>query len=106
MVIDRKESAFDKLGADFSGFCFVGDATELHMLKKAEMPDANGVFAVTTLDNTNLMVAQIARKIFNVPRVVARVFDPLREVVYRDFEIQTISPTQLALNRFLAVLKT
>ena len=99
MVIDKREVAFDKLSADFSGFKFVGDVTEPSILRQAEIENADYVFAVTTLDNTNLMVAQVARHIFNVPHVVARVFDPLREAVYCDFGIQTISPTKLALTQ-------
>lgn len=101
MVIDKREVAFDKLSADFSGFKFVGDVTEPSILRQAEIENADYVFAVTTLDNTNLMVAQVARHIFNVPHVVARVFDPLREAVYCDFGIQTISPTKLALTQFM-----
>jgi trk system potassium uptake protein TrkA len=104
VVIDQRESAFDKLAVDFSGFKLVGDAVELHILKEAKIHQADSLFATTTSDNTNLMVAQVAKTVFNIPHVVARVFDPDREAVYGDFGIQTISPTKLSTEAFLKVL--
>lgn len=104
VVIDQRESAFDKLAVDFSGFRLIGDAIELHILKEAKIHQADSLFATTTSDNTNLMVAQVAKTVFNIPRVVARVFDPDREAVYGDFGIETISPTKLSTEAFLKIL--
>jgi trk system potassium uptake protein TrkA len=101
VVIDRKETAFEKLSVEFSGFRQPGDATELDVLKEAGVEKADVVFATTTADNINLMVAQVARHIFQVPRVVARVFDPNRESIYTAFGIETISPTKLSADAFL-----
>lgn len=106
VVIDRREASFDKLGADFSGFRVLADATELHVLEDAEVAKADFVFATTTSDNTNLMIAQIAQMHFKVPKVIARVFDPEREALYRDLGIETISPTKLAANAFMETLVT
>lgn len=105
VVIDQKEIAFDKLSTDFSGYKLIGDAVEFHILKEARIDQADCLFATTTSDNTNLMVAQVARTVFEVSRVVARVFDPTREVIYRDFGIDTISPTNLTTEAFLKVLE-
>ena len=105
VVVDRQETAFDKLAVDFSGFKIIGDAIELHVLQEAKTSKADYLFATTTEDSTNLMVAQVARVIFSVPRVVARVFDPLREEVYRDFGIETISPTKLSAQAFLQIVE-
>jgi trk system potassium uptake protein TrkA len=105
VIIDRREGAFDKLSVDFSGFKIAGDATELNILKTAQIERSDILFATTTHDNTNLMVAQVARVMFDVPRVVARVFDPLREEIYRDFGVETISPTKLSADAFLKVLE-
>jgi trk system potassium uptake protein TrkA len=105
VIVDRRETAFDKLAVDFSGFKIIGDAIELHVLQEAKTSKADYLFATTTEDSTNLMVAQVARVIFNVPRVVARVFDPLREEVYRDFGIETISPTKLSAQAFLQIVE-
>ncbi len=101
VVIDRREIAFDKLSVEFSGFKIMGDASELNVLRQAKIEQANYLFATTTTDNINLMVAQIARIVFRVPNVVARVYDPAREALYREFGIATISPTKLTASAFL-----
>ncbi len=100
VLIDHDKHAFNKLSAAFSGFRITGDATELQTLKDAEINKADYLFAVTTRDNTNLMVAQVARTIFDVSLVVARVYDPQREAVYSEFGVETVSPTQLSANVF------
>ena len=101
VVIDRRKTAFDKLSADFSGFKIIGDAVELQVLHEANIQDADYLFAATTTDNANLMVAQVAREVFNIPHVVARVYDPAREAIYARFGIQTISPTKLSGDAFM-----
>ncbi len=93
VVIDVDELAFDNLSAEFSGFQLEGDATELAMLRQAKIDKADVFIACTHDDNVNLMVAQIAGKIFSVRRVLARVFDPQREEVYSRLGIETICPT-------------
>lgn len=105
VIIDRDEAAFDKLSAEFSGFRVVADAVEFHTLKEARISQADGLFATTTEDNINLMVAQVAAKIFQIRLVVARVYDPVRESMYQDFGIKTISPTQLSVESFLQTLR-
>lgn len=104
VVIDRRDGAFDKLGPDFSGFRLIGDAVEPHTLKEAGIQKADCLFATTTGDNTNLMVAQVAKEVFNVKRVVARVFDPARELLYKEFGIETISPVKLSADAFLGLV--
>ncbi|MGB3755147.1 MAG: TrkA family potassium uptake protein [Rivularia sp. (in: cyanobacteria)] len=100
VVIDLDESNFDNLGGEFSGFQIVGDATELAVLRSAKADKADCLLAVTDSDNINIMVAQIAKKLFELPTVLARVFDPNREAIYREFGIETISPTQLSAEAF------
>ncbi len=101
VVIDRDEATFEGFSPDFSGFRIDGDATRLHVLKEAKLKDADFLIATTHEDNVNLMVAQIAQKIFQVPRVLARVFDPRREEVYARMGIDTICPTSVAAGMFL-----
>lgn len=101
VVIDEDMAAFDKLSVEFSGYKIIGDAVELHVLREAQVEDSDFMFAVTTQDNTNLMVAQVARVMFDVPHVVARVYDPVRESVYQEFGIKTISPTLLSAEAFM-----
>jgi trk system potassium uptake protein TrkA len=101
VVIDVNESAFNALSPEFSGFRIVGDATEFSVLKGAKTEKADIFIAATRDDNVNLMVSQLAKKIFNVPKVMARVFDPKRESIYKGFNIETISPTSIAVELFL-----
>jgi trk system potassium uptake protein TrkA len=101
VVIDSDETTFEDLSSDFSGFRIVGDATQLAVLRQAKLKDADVFFATTHGDNVNLMVAQVARKLFDVPQVLARVFDPRREEVYNQLGIETICPTSVAAEMFL-----
>ncbi len=95
VVIDDNAESFEKLSFHFSGFRVEGDATELQVLKQAKIDRADLLFATTEQDNINLMVAQVAQKIFKVPRVMARVYVPDRENIYRDLGIETICPTTI-----------
>jgi trk system potassium uptake protein TrkA len=101
VVIDIKESAFDALSAEYSGFRMEGDATEFGLLKKAKADKADLFIATTGEDNVNLMVAQVAKRLFSVPRVMARVFQPKREEVYHVLGIETVCPTSIAGEVFL-----
>ena len=104
VVIDRDESTFNNLSSDFSGFRVHGDATQIAILREAKINKADVFIATTHEDNVNLMVAQVARRIFNVPKVLARVFDPRREEVYAQLDIDTICPTSVAAGMFLSAV--
>jgi trk system potassium uptake protein TrkA len=106
VVIDRDERAFGNLSTEFSGFQVTGDAAELAILRRAKIEKADCLLAITRHDNVNLMVAQVARIVFQVPKVMARVFDPSREAVYREFGIETICPTSLSAEVFLQALQS
>lgn len=96
VVVDRRAEAFEYLSAEFSGFRVVGDAVESATLRKARVADADCLIAAAEEDNVNLMVAQVAKDVFHVKRVMARVAEPAREMAYRQFNIETVSPTSLA----------
>jgi trk system potassium uptake protein TrkA len=104
VVVDRDEAAFKNLSAEFSGFQVTGDAAELAVLRRAGIEEADCLLAATRHDNVNLMVAQVARTVFHVSKVIARVFDPSRQEVYDQFGIETICPTLLSADAFLAAL--
>jgi len=101
VVIDTEESAFKGLSSEFSGFKIEADATEFETLRQAKVEKADMVIATTREDNVNVMVAQVARHLFNVPHVIARVFEPKQEKVYRELNIETISPVVVAGDLFL-----
>ncbi|MGF1479705.1 MAG: potassium channel family protein [Cyanophyceae cyanobacterium] len=104
VAIDCQEASFNNLTSEFSGFQIVADAAELEVLRMAKADKADCLLAVTNKDNINLMVAQVAKTVFKVPVVLARVFDPAREKIYREFGIATISPTNLSADAFMANL--
>jgi trk system potassium uptake protein TrkA len=101
VVIDKNNSTFEDLSPEFSGFRVMGDATQIAILREAKLKNADVFFATTHEDNVNLMVAQVAKKIFNVPHVLARVFDPRREKIFDQLGIETICPTSVAAEMFL-----
>jgi trk system potassium uptake protein TrkA len=105
VVIDEDETAFQYLSTQFSGFQVVGNAAELAVLHQAKIDKADCLLAVTRHDNVNLMVAQVAKTVFQVPKVTARVYDPSREEVYRQFGIDTICPVRLTASAFLGALQ-
>jgi len=104
VIIDVQEKALSKLSAEFSGFQIIGNATEMDTLEQARIHEADCLLAVTDKDNINLMVAQVASTMFEVPTVIARVYDPAREAIYKDFGIATVSPTQLSVSALLEIL--
>ena len=101
VVIDLDHSALQALSVDYSGFRLEGDATEIELLKQVKIDKADFFIATTGDDNVNLMVAQIAKKLFQVPRVMARVFQPKREKTYLDLGIETVCPTSIAADLLL-----
>ena len=96
MIVDRDERAFRKLGTAYGGLTLTGDATDIAVLRSAEIERADTVVSVTNDDNTNIMVAQIARNVYHIPNVICRLYDPEREIVYKEFGIDTICPTVLS----------
>jgi trk system potassium uptake protein len=101
VVVDRSEKAFGKLTAEFSGFTIHGNATELAVLRQAKLDKANFLLSTTDKDTVNLMVAQVAQTLFQVPMVIARVYDPAYEEIYHRLNVTVISPTQLSATAFL-----
>ena len=104
VIIDHLETAFDKLPGGFSGFKLTGDAAEHPVLEAAELHKAACLFSVCREDTLNLMIAQLARHVFQVPRVFARVHQVAYEEMMQRLGIEIISPTRLALNACLASL--
>jgi len=92
-IIDRNREAFRHLGEGFKGRTILGTGIDEDILLLAGIEEADAFAAVTNGDNTNIMAAQIAKLKFKVPRVIARVYDPLRACAYRDLGIPNISPT-------------
>lgn len=91
-MVDKDKSAYTRL-EHFTGKKLLGNGIDVDILKRAGIEKADAFAAVTNGDNTNLMTAQIAEKIFNVPKVVCRVNDPRRAGLYYDLGLQTVCST-------------
>jgi len=104
LIIDKNKEAFRKLSPAFGGLTLNGDATDLDVLQEAQISTATAVIAVTNNDNANILVAQISREIFHIERVIARLYDPEREYVYREFGIDTICPAVLSVKEIDKIL--
>jgi trk system potassium uptake protein TrkA len=92
-ILDIDDYSFRRLPADFSGAAIVGDGTDNESLKKAGIQEADAFIALTQGDNRNIMAAQMAKHIYKVPKVLLRVYDPLRRELYNDLGISAFSPT-------------
>jgi trk system potassium uptake protein len=95
VVVDENPGAFKRLGARFGGGVEVGTGIDYDVLKRAGAEKADGFVAVTDGDNRNVMAALIAQRMFRIPKIVARIYDPPRGQLYRDLGIETFSPTTL-----------
>jgi trk system potassium uptake protein TrkA len=94
-VLDVNSGSFRRLLPTFKGTALLGDGTDEDSLRKAEIEEADAFVAVTQGDNRNVMAAQIAKHIFNVPKVLCRIYDPLREELYQTLGLDAISPTMV-----------
>jgi trk system potassium uptake protein TrkA len=100
-----RESQFERfLPDDFRGRKVVGDGRDQDVLRRAGVEGADAFVSCTAGDNRNVMAAQMAKHIFNVPRVVCRIYDPLREEMYKMLGLRTISPTKVGAQLLLDAL--
>ncbi|MBI2850398.1 MAG: TrkA family potassium uptake protein [Chloroflexi bacterium] len=86
---------FPGLLNEFKGTALVGNGIDQDTLKKAGIEQADVFIALTQGDNRNIMASQIAKHIFKVPRVICRIYDPLRQELYSNLGIGAISPTAI-----------
>lgn|SRR5579884_2180791 len=95
-VVDWNASQFSRfLSPEFRGRALVGNGIDQDVLRRAGIEEADAFVACTQGDNRNVMAAQIAKHIFKVPRVVSRIYDPIREEMYHMLGLRTISPTKV-----------
>lgn len=92
-VIDTDSRSFRRLPAGFGGETIIGTGIDEDILRQAGIEDADAFIAVTNGDNRNIMAAQVARIVFEVPVVICRIYDPVREDIYRRLGLTTVCPT-------------
>lgn len=95
VIIDQDRLKLDTLGNGFNGLRSLGIEFDNDVLIEAGISRADVFFAMTPNDNINLVAAQIASKVFNVKRVIARVNDPNKQSLYDQLNIESICPTSL-----------
>ena len=100
-ILDTDAYSFRRLAPDFGGTALVGNGVDEESLKKAGIEEADVFISLTQGDNRNVMAAQIAKHIFNVPKVICRIYDPLRRELYNSLGIESLSPTTI----FAQILK-
>lgn len=101
VIVDRDPLAFNRLGGTFNGVTLVGNGFDPDILKEAGIEKGDVFCALTNGDNTNLIAAQVAKKIFAIPKVIARVYDPERAQIYQSLGLDIMSGTIL----FAAMLR-
>jgi len=104
VVIDKDEKSFEKL-SEFNGIQIVGDGLDIDVLKEGGIEKADCIAVTTSNDNTNIVIGQIAKKKFNVPKVLVRISDPNKEKICKGFGIETINTTTLISSLILDGLK-
>jgi trk system potassium uptake protein TrkA len=101
VIIDKVNASFSRLGDSFNGLTLEGNGFDQALLRQAGIEKADALCSVTNGDNTNLISAQVAKRIFKVPKVIARVYDPQRAHIYAALGLDIISGTVL----FAAMLR-
>ena len=100
-ILDTDAYSFRRLPPKFGGTPLIGNGINEEALKRAGIEEADAFVAVTQGDNRNVMATQIAKHIFNVPKVICRIYDPLRQELYSTLGLETFSPTTI----FAQILK-
>ncbi len=102
VVIDSDEKRFENLDSGFSGLTFCGVPIDADILIKAGIRDCDALCAASSDDNTNLMVAQLAKTVFGVEKVIVRVSDSEKEALFSSFGFTTLCPTNLTVDSFVS----
>jgi trk system potassium uptake protein TrkA len=101
VVVDKDAKAFGWLHDGFTGRTVTGIGFDRDRLQEAGIEEAGAVAAVTNGDNSNILIARVARENFGVENVVARIYDPRRAVIYERLGIPTIATVQWTTDRVL-----
>jgi trk system potassium uptake protein TrkA len=97
-AIDEREEALNRLGENWGGGFVVGHGMDAQLLRRAGIEEADAVVVATNGDNTNIVVGQVAQKMFGIDCVVVRVLDPARAEFYASHGLRTVCPTSSAIS--------
>jgi len=104
VVIDENAHSFERLPLSFRGATMLGEASDFDLLRGAGIEKTNALCALTQRDNMNIMISQIATRIFAVPLVITRIYDPSRAEVYRSLGMIVVCPTEVGVDDIEAIL--
>jgi trk/ktr system potassium uptake protein len=100
-IIDKRPEAFSRLPSDFTGKAIAGIGFDRDRLIEAGIEDASALAAVTNGDNSNILIARVARETFGLDNVVARIYDPRRAAIYQRLGIATVATVAWTTERVL-----
>lgn len=100
-IIDKTQSSFRRLGSTFNGLTIEGLGFDQDVLIEAGIQKADVFAAVTDLDNTNMMAVEVATKIFNAPRAIARLYNPTRALTYDRLGLEYVCGTTMLAEKLL-----
>jgi trk system potassium uptake protein TrkA len=104
-AVDENEDSLSRLGESWTGGFVVGHGMDQQLLRDAGVEDADAVVVTTDGDNTNIVIAQVAQKHFQVPTVVARVLDPARAQFYSERGLRIVCPTSAAIETLVETVR-
>lgn len=104
LILDKDKQSFRRLSPFFGGLSVIGDALDLDKLKEIQIQKATTLLIVTNDDNVNYMVAQLARNMFSIRHVIARVLDKDKESIFTSEGILTFCPVSLSQERIQQLL--
>lgn len=103
-VIDKDPTTFKYLGPDFGGRTVTGIGFDREVLLRAGIEEADAFIAVSSGDNSNIVASRVAKTDFRVPKVITRIYDPRRAMIYRGMGIPTVAPVTWGINKITDIL--
>ena len=104
-VLDENEDSLTRLGEQWTGGFVVGHGMDLKLLREGGIEEADAVVVTTDGDNTNIVIAQVAQKQFEVPTVVVRILDPARAQFYAEKGLRIVCPTSAAIETLVETVR-
>ena len=103
-IIDKRKEVFDRLPPGFDARTIVGIGFDQEVLEEAGIKEADAFVAVSNGDNSNIVSARVAREHYHVPKVIARIYDPMRADIYEKLNIPTVSTTRWGVKQMILML--
>ena len=103
-VVDDSPENLEMLDDSFSGLTVTGVPIDQDVLRTAGIEDCDAVACVTHDDNINIMASQVAKTVFQIPKVITRIYDPRCDDVFSEFGLTTICPTSLTADAVASML--